>query len=608
MADLNQVLQNRYQIVRLVAEGGMGAVYEARDGRLGNTVALKKTYFTGKELLQAFHREAEILAGLKHPALPKVIDHFSENDGQFLVMEWIPGDDLGKLLGRYPGPIPQGDVLRWADRLLQTLEYLHTRQPPIIHRDIKPNNLKLDEHGEVILLDFGLAKEASLKASQVYRSVRGYSLNYAPLEQIQGSGSDQRSDLYGVGATIYHLITGVLPIDAVTRATALIEGRPDPLQPAHVANPAVSVDVSAVLDQAMAQDRGKRQPNAQVMRTQLRLAAEAQTTVEAQPPTDQPARNVAVAGRRNHFWVWIASSALILILVLASGVYLVTSRNTSIKTKPETLSPQAETIPLTFRELIGRGTETERLYSFIAEPGELKITLDAIGFASVKVEVLDSNKSPLRFDGGRDNIRISPYNDLSRKIARLIVEREQPVLLRVVTTNPEKLEAFRLRIDGPAKLEDRRPSDPVVSALAEKFKDYDNPLSLTSNPIYGGPDRKNNTYYRFTAGPGEIKFLLDVISSYNAEIRIEVYNEEGTQFTFRDGKNRVTAPLSRTQSQNVGLLLLGSRQPILLQIKNRTPENIQAYRLQLEGPIQTVQATGEEPTATDAIKKLFDSR
>jgi eukaryotic-like serine/threonine-protein kinase len=167
-------------------------------------------------------------------------------------------------------------------------------------RDIKPNNLKLDEHGEVILLDFGLAKEASLKASQVYRSVRGYSLNYAPLEQIQGSGSDHRSDLYGVGATIYHLVTGLLPIDAVSRATALIEGRPDPLQPAHVANPAVSVAVSAVLEQAMAQDRGKRQPNAQVMRTQLRLATEAQPAVKAQPPSDQPANSVAVAGRRSH--------------------------------------------------------------------------------------------------------------------------------------------------------------------------------------------------------------------------------------------------------------------------------------------------------------------
>jgi serine/threonine protein kinase len=599
------ILQNRYQIVRLVAEGGMGAVYEARDRRLGNIVALKETFSPGGELRQAFHREAEILAGLKHEALPKVIDHFSENDGQFLVMEWIPGDDLGKLLQKYPGPIPQSDALRWADRLLQTLEYLHTRQPPIIHRDIKPNNLKLDEHGEVILLDFGLAKEDSLKASQVYRSVRGYSLNYAPLEQIQGSGSDPRSDLYAVGATIYHLITGVLPIDAVSRATAIIERRPDPLQPAHVVNPAVYVAVSAVLEQAMAQDRGKRQSNARAMRTQLRLAAEAKPAAGPLPAKDQPAPERAVARRQSRSWVWIAASVLVLTL-FASGLYLITARNTSVKTPAEASSPYAGTIPLTSRELIGGGYETERLYSFIAQPGELKITLDVIGSASVKVEALDSNKYRLYFDGGKENIRVSPYKDVERKIARLIVAGEQPVILRVGMTDPEKLEVFRLRIDGPAKLGDEKPSDPVVSALVEKFKDYDNPLPLTSNPIYGGPDRKQTAYYRLTAGPGEIKFLLDVISNYVTEIHVEVYNEEGVQFSFRDGKDKVSAPLDKTRRQNTGLLLLGGSQQILMRIKNPTPENVQAYRLRIDGPVQTVQGAGADPAATDAIKKLFD--
>jgi hypothetical protein len=489
--------------------------------------------------------------------------------------------------------------------LLQTLEYLHTRQPPIIHRDIKPNNLKLDEHGEVILLDFGLAKEASLKASQVYRSVRGYSLNYAPLEQIQGSGTDPRSDLYGVGATVYHLITGVLPIDAVSRATAIIEGRPDPLRPARLVNPAVSVAVSAVLEQAMAQDRGKRQPNAQVMRTQLRLAAEARPTAESKPTKDQPGRSVAAAGRQSRSWVWIASSVLILTL-LASGVYLIIGRDTSTKPGPQALSLPAGTIPLTSRELIGRGTETERLYSFIAGPGEIKMTLDGIGSASVKVEALDGAKYRLYFNGGNDNLQITPIRDLERNVGRTIVAGEQPVLLRISMTNPENLEAFRLRIDGPAKLEDEKSSDPVVSALAEKFKDYDNPLSLTSNPIYGGPDRKKDTYYRLTAGPGEIKFLLDVISSYETEIHVEVYNEEGVQFSFRDGKNEVSAPLDKTRRQNTGLLLLGSRQQILMRIKNPTPEKVQAYRLRIDGPVQTVQATGEDPAATEAIKKLFD--
>jgi serine/threonine protein kinase len=622
MLSPDTVLQNRYQIVRLVAEGGMGAVYEARDRRLGNIVALKETLFAGQELRQAFHREAEILAGLKHQALPRVIDHFSENDGQFLVMEWIPGDDLGKLMQRYPGQIPQGDALKWADRLLETLEYLHTRRPPIIHRDIKPNNIKLDERGEIILLDFGLAKEVSLQASQVYRSVRGYSLVYAPLEQIQGTGTDPRSDLYGAAATIYHLITGVSPIDAVSRATAIIEGRPDPLPPARVANSAVSVAVSAVLEQAMAQDRSKRQPNAQVMRTQLRLAAENRPETVASPSISEtvvaPTKiwtvpGAAAAKRQNPVWIWIASSVLILTL-LASGIYLIVARDSSSEDAAEASSihPEAPliagTIPLTSRELIGRGTETERLYSFMAGPGEIKLTLDGIGSASVKVEALDKNQYALYFNGGRDNIRISPIKDMERKVDRLIIGNEQPVMLRISMTDPQTLEAFRLRIDGPAKLEDRKPSDPAVSALIERFKDFDNPSPLTSNTIYGGPDRKLITYYRLTAGPGEIRFVLDVINNYHGEVHVEAFNEEGVPFSFRDGKNKVSAPFDKARRQNTGLLLLGNRQQILMRISNRNPENVQGYRLRIDGPVEIVQSAGEDTAAIEAVKKLFDTQ
>jgi hypothetical protein len=259
--------------------------------------------------------------------------------------------------------------------------------------------------------------------------------------------------------------------------------------------------------------------------------------------------------------------------------------------------------------LVGRGTETERLYSFKAEPGEIKMTLDGIGIAVVKVEALDKNNYALYFDGGKDNLQISPTRDLERKVGRIIVGEEQPVTLRVSMRNPETLEVFRLRIDGPAKLEDKKPSDPVITALIEKFKDYDNPLSLTSNLIYGGPDRKKNTYYRLTAGPGEIKFLLDVISSsYTGEVYICVYSEEGVQLSFRDGSDKFSAPLDKTQKQNTGLLLLSSRQQILMRIKKPTPENVQAYRLRIDGPVQTVQATGEDPAATDAVKKLFDSQ
>src|SRR6187431_1115726 len=137
------VLQNRYRIIRLLGQGGMGAVYEALDERLDTTVALKETLFADERLRKQFEREARLLARMHHPALPRVSDHFSEGDGQFLVMQFIPGDDLSEKYAQRRSPFSPAEVLVWADQLLDALDYLHTQEPPIVHRDIKPQNLKL---------------------------------------------------------------------------------------------------------------------------------------------------------------------------------------------------------------------------------------------------------------------------------------------------------------------------------------------------------------------------------------------------------------------------------------------------------------------------------
>src|ERR1051326_4448880 len=139
----NTVLQNRYLIVRSIGQGGMGAVYLARDQRLGNTVALKETFFSDERIRKAFEREARLLAHLRHSALPKVTDHFTEDGGQFLVMEFISGDDLQVLLAERGRPFAVEQVLAWADELLKALAYLHKQDPPILHRDIKPRS---EEH------------------------------------------------------------------------------------------------------------------------------------------------------------------------------------------------------------------------------------------------------------------------------------------------------------------------------------------------------------------------------------------------------------------------------------------------------------------------------
>lgn len=266
------VLQARYRIVRQLGQGGMGAVYEAMDERLDAVVALKETLFADERLRKQFEREARLLARMHHPALPRVSDHFSEADGQFLVMQFIEGEDLALMMTLKRGHFPVEQVLTWGDQLLDALDYLHTQDPQIIHRDIKPQNLKLTARGQIILLDFGLAKGQSSEVSPAAvtsASIFGYTPNYAPLEQIQGLGTDARSDIYALSATLYHLMTYVKPPSALTRAGALVNGEPDPLQPANQLNSFVSPAVSSVLARAMSQNRERRFTTAAEMRRAL---------------------------------------------------------------------------------------------------------------------------------------------------------------------------------------------------------------------------------------------------------------------------------------------------------------------------------------------------
>jgi serine/threonine protein kinase len=269
------VLQNRYHVERQIGEGGMGAVYVATDRRFGSTVAIKETFFDDAALRKAFEREARLLNHLRHTALPRVSDHFNEGEGQFLVMEFIPGEDLSHMVKQRGEPFPLDEVLAWADQLLDALDYLHTQEPPVIHRDIKPQNLKLLPRNQIVLLDFGLAKGTPLQTRVTATgSVFGYSFNYAPIEQMQGTGTDPRSDLYSLGATLYHLLTASPPPDALARATAVLNGEPDPLRPANELNSDVPAAVAEVLARAMRQSAAQRFASAAEMRAALRQAGQ----------------------------------------------------------------------------------------------------------------------------------------------------------------------------------------------------------------------------------------------------------------------------------------------------------------------------------------------
>ena len=348
------VLQNRYRVIKQLGQGGMGAVYEAIDERLDTTIALKETLFADERLRRQFEREARLLARMHHPALPRVSDHFGEGDGQFLVMQYIAGDDLAQMMAHKRGPFPPDQVLTWGDQLLDALDYLHTQDPQIIHRDIKPQNLKLTARGQIILLDFGLAKGQTSEISRAptTASIFGYTPNYAPLEQIQGLGTDPRSDIYALAATLYHLLTAVKPPDALTRAAAIVNGQEDPLRPANEINSSVGPEVARVLARAMSQNRDQRFTTAAEMRSALKGSAEVATlsgkaeaatlifTEPAATVSDKAVRTVKASGvstgettvvhqppsRSKAPWV-IGIAAVILMGIAVGGFYAYQRKN-----------------------------------------------------------------------------------------------------------------------------------------------------------------------------------------------------------------------------------------------------------------------------------------
>lgn len=296
----DSLVHERYRVLRAIGQGGMGAVYEAVDERLGHRVALKQMLIEGEAADRAFEREARLLAALRHPALPAVSDFFTEHEGRFLVMQFIPGTSLADLARDPGGSLPVERVLQWAEELLGALEYLHGRQPPVLHRDIKPANLKLSDEGQIVLLDFGLAKGAR-EGTVTGPSIHGLTPQFAPLEQFQGSGTDPRSDLFSLAATIYRLLAGAGPVDAVSRASALATGLPDPLRPLAELNPAVPPRVERWIAAALALRPDDRPASAAAMRREL---AEIRTSVPAEslptlpwPATGRPDSPVTAAER-----------------------------------------------------------------------------------------------------------------------------------------------------------------------------------------------------------------------------------------------------------------------------------------------------------------------
>jgi serine/threonine protein kinase len=294
------VLNNRYRIIGQLGKGGMGTVYLAFDETLELRVALKENLNTNPEAERQFKREATILAGLHHPNLPRVTDHFILDGRQYLVMDYVEGENLHEIMHRNPPKIE--DVLEWAEKVCDALNYLHTRQPPVIHRDIKPANIKVRPDGQVSLVDFGIAK--IFDKEQTTTGARGLTPGYSPPEQYGGQRTDPSSDQYSLASTVYHMLTGQIPADSFERLIGKSE-----LKPAREYNPAIPAYVDQALQRAMALEQKDRFPNI-VMFAQALKGATSTPTVRAEAP--KPRRKIPVVA-------WLGISLVGLAVVAGGG-------------------------------------------------------------------------------------------------------------------------------------------------------------------------------------------------------------------------------------------------------------------------------------------------
>ena len=334
------LLHRRYRIVEILGQGGMGSVYHAVDENLGIDVAVKENLFSSDDYARQFRLEAVILANLRHPNLPRVTDHFVIGDqGQYLIMDYIEGEDLRQRMER-AGSISEEEAILIGAAMCDALQYLHTRKPAVIHRDVKPGNVRITPDGHIYLVDFGLAK--LVKGSQATTTgARAMTPGYSPPEQYGTARTDPRTDVYSLGATLYAALTGIIPEDGLSRAMDNIE-----LTPLRKRNPKISRKLANTIEKAMSIRPDDRFQSAEEFKQALASSnvktqhLEGQITLEPSPqngkinengklaqeippsdnnpPPPRPSSNpYKKPGRGPGFWVFLSFFLLAILAALA---------------------------------------------------------------------------------------------------------------------------------------------------------------------------------------------------------------------------------------------------------------------------------------------------
>jgi len=297
-----QILHNRYRIAKLIGQGGFGAVYRAWDTALNQPCAIKENLDTSAAAQRQFQREASMLAGLRHPNLPRVTDHFFiPGQGQYLVMDFVEGQSLDTMLTQRGQPLNEQDVLPWIEQVCDALTYLHSHNPPIIHRDIKPQNIIITSTGQVMLVDFGISKIYDTQLSTTV-GARGVTPGFSPPEQYGQGRTDARSDVYALGATLYTLLAAQVPPDAIDRLVHHV-----PLTPPRQLRPQISARIEQVTLKALETAPDRRFQNANEFRDAL--------------PKQTPAisTQMVVRGDQVPRWLWgiLAGGLLLIVFFIA---------------------------------------------------------------------------------------------------------------------------------------------------------------------------------------------------------------------------------------------------------------------------------------------------